>query len=101
MSQDNEDARQLNAKLTGLKKEFHASTGLAIGALNDTISAILGEIFKDSIRLQSRLDLANKEIERLKKFEPKKKPEPMPPEPKKKLPSTTAVISETYKKPKK
>jgi len=85
MSQD-DNARRINVKLTALKKEFHASTGLAIGSLADTMTAILSDLGNEMMSMQARLDMANKEIERLKKFEPKKKdppkkPEPEPPEP--------------------
>lgn len=100
MSQDSarqpDSVRQLSLKLTNLKKEFHAASGMAIGSLSDTITAMLNEIYNDMTSLQARLDMANKEIERLKKFEPKKKeppkqPEPEPPEPKKPLPKTGGI----------
>lgn len=93
MSQDSarqpESVRRINAKLTALKKEFHASTGLAIGSLADTMTAILGDIGNEMMAMQARLDTANTEVERLRKFEPKKKEPPKKPEPEPPVPPKT------------
>jgi len=93
-----DNVRRINAKLQNLKKEFNAQTGMAIGQLSDSMTAMLQDIGDEMLGMQTRLDAAEKEIERLKKLyvaEPKK------PAPEPALPKTGGIVREKVEKPKK
>ena len=61
--------------LFNIKKAFHASTGEAIGSLNDTMTAMLNEIGNEMINMQKMIDSQSKVNTELKKeLEDLKKP---------------------------
>ena len=78
IAQPDVNVRRINAKLFQLKKQFHAQTGEAIGSISDMVTAILSEVGNEMLGMQATIDQLEKEIVRLKKFEPKKKPAPEP-----------------------